>query len=207
MTLPTAVVHDNVLQPHMYKSALADILAACSFQHHYDTYDNPFERKLVLHKPYSLAINNCIQKLHTGNELDYGGDDHFTAVMVYNHGDYLLPHYDAEVHPVTKQIKLATYVYFLTYGAPLVVAGIHIPCVPNRLVVFDGSHTEHSMPTHISREPRVVITFSELLHGAQPEGRTRAYFIDQPDWTVDIFRQRNLRAAKATAHTMYRTNK
>lgn len=199
-------IEDGVLQVGLIRQAHKDVLASV-FNQSYDTYLNPFESKTVLHKPYAPSIERVLTHLYdvayeqTNNPSI---DPHFTAVMIYSQCDYLLPHYDAQVNPITNKIKGRTYLYYLSGGAPTIINGVHVPAVPNRLVSFDGSTMLHSMPAHAAKAPRVVITFSQSLFGELPSARSHAYFVDVDNtWSQDKLNLRDKRAAHETAQEVY----
>lgn len=194
-------IQEHVINEQEMMLALKDILASLYDNKAFDLYTTPFECKQILHKPYPQSVQSLIHDLRARYTEDWHQDDqdnHFTAVMIYLLGDYLLPHRDAEVHPVSKRIKTNTYLYFLTIGAPLVVNDITIPAVPNRLVTFNGG-VPHHMPTHYHNEPRVVITFSDLSLNTNDNGLTKAYFLDQPRWSAELRLERDKRAGLINA--------
>ena len=211
-------------------------------EYKFDRYNNPFERKWTMRKTgldsdlyyHDLIydrfmtttacwwISNLLNvPIERAEWRQYGG------VFVYQPGDYLQAHVDAGIHPVLKQVKVATLVIYLTpaqlefwhgdpahYSKPVVYhsTGVYTLEAGDAVLFTNDQFSWHSVPI-IEGEPRVCITCSYLA----PEGftrhdfsnnRTRAYFAHHEDEPYDsiIENLRELRASEEGHKSVYKTN-
>lgn len=208
-------IEDNRILPNMALQAQEEILKADAY---HDIYDNPFEYKCILPKPYPPTVHTILKMLqataiHSASMQLLDITDHFTAVMVYPISGFVKMHYDAQADPTTNRSKLNTYLYYLSTGGsdllihtPDAIKSITIPTEFNRLVTFNGSNLLHGQPEPTTK-PRIVLTFSLLGGAAEPNARTRAYFVPYGDdkWDTDTYLLRDKRASEQ-ASEVYKVN-
>lgn len=228
-------LHDDFL-PLDYHLELVSKLPPLTLDY-YDRYDNPFERKWVLKRHLaneSIPIlqniyhlmERQLQRLHPLALLD--PYNHFSALMIYELGDYTKIHVDAGVHPISKFHKYVTAVLYLTEADiefwigsscvdpnPTVIAKLDAHLDPRMMITFNNTDTQwHAVPTVI-KGPRIAITISgvmldtdtELLNPNQYRNqRERAYFIPNPDetWDEATVALRDKRADLDKYHEVYR---
>lgn len=154
----------------------------------YDRYDNPFEQKWTMRRPFPAILLTVTDRLiHPDTcwwvsrlldiPIEYGDVQHYGGVFVYGNGDYLRPHCDAGVHPQNQQHKVATACLYLTPATLYFYKGdvvwldkpvihridqiLHVPA--NSLVLFQNHDTQwHEVPVVTGPEPRAVITVSYI---------------------------------------------
>ena len=208
----------------------------------FDRYDNPFEQKWTMRKDTNIALIHhdyiydmlmapnsiwWIQRL-LDVEISHADWTHYGGIFVYDQGDYLKPHLDAGMHPVSKLTKVATACLYLTpatlefwhgepsnYSKPQVYYRHTVHDVEaGTLILFTNTlYAWHSVPVVESEQSRVVITCSYLApsnfsHPQFNNNRTRAYFgrmNDEPhDPVLEILREQ--RASEEGYKNAYRTN-
>lgn len=182
------IVLDTVFQNKVYDSR-------------YDRYNNPFEKKWTMHRPFPGRILNVTDRLIRPDTcwwvsrlldvpIDYGDVRHYGGVFVYQHNDYLKPHCDAGIHPYNSQRKVATACLYLTPATLYFYKGdvvwldnplihhidqiLHIPA--NSLVLFKNHDTAwHEVPLITNNQPRACITVSYM---APPDFKS-PFFMNQ----------------------------
>lgn len=124
------IIKDYLDDPQVF---LDEIFKDYKYNHRYDRYDNPFERKWVMRRPFPSVILHVTDRLIRPDTcwwvqrlldvpIEYGDVQHYGGVFVYGitgsvdnaSGDYLKPHCDAGVHPYNGQHKVATACLYLT---------------------------------------------------------------------------------------------
>lgn len=191
----------------------------------WERYDNPFERKSVMRKPYDRNIDLVTQRLTqmiflaekltdvSPLSVDYEGQ--YTAVFKYDVDDYLSVHRDAERDPLHFREKIATACLYLStddqIGSPLeFYTGAQpeqltavIQPIFNTLIMFDNYW--HGCPQPVLHGTRIVITVSFMGHRTE-YGRERAYFAPKPGemWSKEICELRDLRCDPFRYHEVYR---
>jgi hypothetical protein len=183
----------------------------------WDRYNNPFEQKSVLRKPYSDGgIANLMNLLQSqrylcerlmSQSLWLDHDGHFSAVFKYEEWDKLALHLDAEVDPATKRAKVVTALLYLStdneIGSNLeffdgtvdnpIRQTVEITPTFNTLVMFNGGW--HGNPDPVMKGTRLVMTCS-FLGEVMESGRERAFFAPYPGetWDQSIMELRDIRA-------------
>lgn len=210
---------------------------------HWDRYDNPFERKWVLPRPAlftTFPLPELVRLMQSAMLAQYGRsnvmidiDHHYTALMVYQPGDYLRIHVDAGIHPISKHKKYVTLLLYFTPAElifwqgslctaaspefePFVVDSIvdTIKAQPRDLIMFNNTDASwHSVPT--TETTRMVLTISgvTMQHWLPVEEqplynnpRERAYFVPNPNeqWSDDLIALRNRRADPTLYKEVYK---
>jgi hypothetical protein len=203
-------------------------------------YDNPFEQKSFLEdknqiKPRSHLLYWILHDLATSDTCRWASSllnlpvvqadiIHYGGLFVYNRGDYLAPHVDAGIHPLTHQRKVATALLYLTPAElsfwhgdscledkPEVWLEERIHVAPNTCVLFaNDDWAWHSVPrVKIGTSPRVVLTVSYMAESdwSNPRyrnQRTRAYFAKRYGVHDDLDGLRRQRASEEQHASVYR---
>lgn len=198
---------------------------------HWDRYDNPFEQKWVMKKPYDVSLQESIDLLRLDvmkiadrvfpeYEIVCDENKHFEAVFTYVQGDYLSLHLDADIEPASRMSKAVTALLYLssngvvggnlefwrgTRQVPIWKIGEVNPLF-NTLVLFSNHSTAwHGNPGLVTQGFRTVITFSFLNH-ARAYSRERAFFAPEPDeyWSPEVYELRDKRADAYSYSQVYR---
>lgn len=210
--------------PINYAVKLRDLVLS-EYANSWDRYDNPFEKKWVLSKPYVNTIEYFFKFYMTaliveahdivGEGVDQDERGQFKALFRYGVNDYLAMHKDAECDPITKYEKVITACLYLStddqVGSPLEFYSGEMPeqrtavVEPtfNTLVLFDGQW--HGCPDPVLHGTRIVATVS-FMGQVMEEGRERAYFAPRPGevWSKEKCELRDLRADPFRYHEVYR---
>lgn len=222
-------VVDQVLPDDYAKSLRQDI--ELLHDEKWDRYDNPFELKYVLQKPYKRPFAFRLSLLHMDVmkiacrvfphfDLIEDVNNHFQAVFTYYSGHYLSLHLDADIEPVTKMNKAVTALLYLStddlIGGDLEFwSGTReapqqriadIPARFNTLVLFTNHQTAwHGNPNLVRRGTKIVITFS-FMNNAKVYSRERAYFAPEPNeyWSPKVYEMRDQRADATEYAQLYR---
>lgn len=197
-----------------------DILA----QTNWTRYENPFEQKSVLVRPYSENIEQAFDSLMLmlykaehllDTHLRLDAKSQYSAVFRYDEWDRLSLHKDAERCPQTHRAKLVTVCMYLStddqVGCPLEFFNGNRPerrtavLEPtfNTLVIFDDQW--HGCPEPVLCGTRIVVTVS-FMGDVVEQGRERAYFAPKPGevWSKEMCELRDLRADPQRYHEVYR---
>lgn len=169
-------------------------------QDSFNRYNNPFERKATLQRPFPAIPLQLLDRLIRPDTcwwvsrllnvpIEYGDINHYGGVFVYDKGDYLKSHVDAGRHPVNKQTKVATAVLYLTpaqiifwkgepafLDAPIITQLDEVINIPANSCLFFLNHDQayHEVPIITNNYPRVCITVSYIA----PEGFKDPRFIN-----------------------------
>lgn len=205
----------------------------------FSRYDNPFERKSFLEDKGQLLDSQfrALRYMLYQELCEYGTrrwfnrllnipieqaeHRHYGGLFVYNPGDYLAPHVDAGIHPITGQRKVATALLYLTPAElsfwrgdvctdpdPEVWLEEKIVVAPNTCVLFaNDDFAWHSVPR--VQGTRVVLTVSYMADGSfdhtrYRNTRTRAYFAKRHGVQDGLDHLRRLRASEEGHASVYR---
>lgn len=237
---------DNILNESFAKNLQNEILNIPHSE--FDKYDNPFEKKITLRnkKNYTPLLKNLIEYLEsveyvkklsdfTGYDLIVDENRNFNGVHIYENGDKLDIHLDAEMHPNTRDFKTITLGIYLSYNwNPEYNCNLEIwdgssgrennpelyKCVEkicpvfNRLILFTNSDISwHGNPDQVdcsNDAKRLFVTISYLSKNINNETlRQKALFIKRPfdKYDEEKDRLRKLRADPIHYKEVYRTNK
>jgi len=234
---------DNILNTDFALELQKEILEIP--KNDFDIYNNPFETKLTYRDKnnFPKLSNKLFEYLETpefiskisklcGYELLKDENRNFTQIHIFNNGDKLDIHLDAEVHPLTKDFKIITLGIYLSsnwhesYGCELEIWNgdswkkpnykiydciAKIIPIFNRLIIFTNTNNSwHGAPNITNgneNTKRIFFTISYLTPNLNKNKlyREKALFIQRPIDIYDIEKEKliKIRADSILYKTMY----